>query len=238
VVAWGLWLATMSLCAAGLVVTLVVTRPVTAAVLAEGGRVRAGVPARLCHRGAGAGAAAAGQPDRLAVRRLGALIWSLTIPFDPWVDQLMLDHRPLPLTAKLGAVVGEYNWTPAIAYGITLPALLVPNGRLRSRRWRPVVAAAAVGPVIGLIAGGLAPGAVQGAVRPIPSPFGLAGMAGAVAAAVGLTSLGLWLASMLAALVSLVLRFRASSGPSASSCAGWWPAPPGPWPGCWSGWPR
>ena len=149
----------------------------------------------------------------------------------------MLDHRPLPLTAKLGAVVGEYNWTPAIAYGITLPALLVPNGRLRSRRWRPVVAAAAVGPVIGLIAGGLAPGSSRS--RPShPQPVRAGRLAGAVAAAVGLTSLGLWLASMLAALVSLVLRFRASSGPSASSCAGWWPAPPGPWPGCWSGWPR
>jgi hypothetical protein len=43
------------------------------------------------------------------------LIWSLTIPFDPWVNQLILDHRPLPLLAKLAAVVGEYNWAPAVA---------------------------------------------------------------------------------------------------------------------------
>jgi hypothetical protein len=140
------------------------------------------------------------------------LVWSLTIPLDPWVDQLILDHRPLPLLAELGAVVGEFNWAPAVAYGITLPALLVPDGRLRSRRWRPVVAAAAVGPVVGVVASGLAPGQLEETVRPIPSPFGLEGIPGVVAAVVGFTGLGLWLTSMLAALVSLVLRFRASRG--------------------------
>jgi hypothetical protein len=128
------------------------------------------------------------------------------------VDQLILDHRPLPLLAELGAVVGEFNWAPAVAYGITLPALLVPDGRLRSRRWRPVVAAAAVGPVVGLVAGSLAPGQFQETARPIPSPFALEGIPGAVASVVGIAGLVLWLASMLAALVSLVLRFRASRG--------------------------
>ena len=36
VVAWCLWLATVAFCAAGLVVTLVVTRPLTAGVLVQG----------------------------------------------------------------------------------------------------------------------------------------------------------------------------------------------------------
>ena len=35
-IAWCLWLTTMALCAAGLVVTLVVTRPLTLQVLAQG----------------------------------------------------------------------------------------------------------------------------------------------------------------------------------------------------------
>ena len=35
-VAWGLWAITVGACAGGLVVTLVVTRPLTAAVLADG----------------------------------------------------------------------------------------------------------------------------------------------------------------------------------------------------------
>ena len=35
---------------------------------------------------------------------------------------------------------------PAIALGITLPALLLPDGRLRSPRWRVVVGTAVAGP--------------------------------------------------------------------------------------------
>jgi hypothetical protein len=140
------------------------------------------------------------------------MVWSLTIPIDPWVNQLILDRRPLPLAAQLGALVGEFNWAPAVALGITLPALLVPDGRLRSRRWRPVAAAAVVGPVLGLVGGSLLPGQLQETVLPIDNPFGLGGAAGVVAAVVGFTGLGLWAASLLAALVSLVLRFRASRG--------------------------
>jgi hypothetical protein len=140
------------------------------------------------------------------------LVWSLTIPGDPWLSQLILDHRPLPLAAQLVAVLGEFHWAPAIALGITLPALLVPDGQLRSRRWRLVVAAAVAGPVIGMVAAGFIPGQLEETVIPIANPFGLAGVAGTVAAVVGFTGLVLWVASMLAALVSLVLRFRASRG--------------------------
>jgi two-component system NarL family sensor kinase len=140
------------------------------------------------------------------------LAWSVTIPFDPWVTQLILDHRPLPLAAQVGALVGEFNWAPAIAFGITLPALLVPDGRLRSPRWRPVVAAAVAGPVLGMLGSSFLPGKLEETVVPIDNPFGRTGVVGTVAAVVGFTGLGLWFISMLAALVSLVLRFRASRG--------------------------
>jgi len=211
VVAWGLWLGTMALCAAGLVTALVVTRPVTFQVLADGAVFAVAFPLSYATVGLVLGLRRPGNPIGWLFA-ISGLVWSLTIPLGPWLDQLVLENRPLPLLAKLAAVVGEYNWAPAVAYGITLPALLVPDGRLRSRRWRPVVAAAAVGPVVGLVAGSLAPGQFQETARPIPSPFVLEGTPGAVASVVGITGLVLWLASMLAALVSLVLRFRASGG--------------------------
>jgi len=66
--------------------------------------------------------------------------------------------------------------------------------------------------VMGLVANSLLPGQLQETDVPIANPFGLEGAPGKVAAAVGLTGLVLWLASMLAALVCLVLRFRASRG--------------------------
>ena len=209
--AWSLWLVTMACCAAGLVVTLFVTRPLTAGVLVSGAAFALAFPLGYATIGL-----------VMALRRpanpigwlfaVSGLLWSITIPFDPWLDQLILDGRPLPLLAKVNAIVTEYNWAPAIAFGITLPALLVPDGHLRSRRWRPVVAAAVAGPVLGLLGGTFIPGRLEETVVPIDNPFALTGVAGTVAALAGSTGLVLWFASMLAALVSLVLRFRASRG--------------------------
>jgi hypothetical protein len=210
-VAWSLWLTTFGFCAAGLAVTLVVTRPLTAAVLADGAAFALVFPLGYATIGLVLGLRRPDNPIGWLFATSG-LVWSLTIPFDPWVSELILDHRPLPFMAQLGALVSEFNWAPAVALGITLPALLVPDGRLRSPHWRPVAVAAVIGPVLGLVGGSLAPGQLQETVRPIDNPFGLAGAAGTVAAVVGFTGLGLWLTSMVAALVSLVLRFRASRG--------------------------
>ncbi|HSR27559.1 MAG TPA: hypothetical protein VLR51_03815 [Actinomycetes bacterium] len=210
-VAWSLWLITFGFCAAGLVVTLVVTRPLTAAVLADGAAFALVFPLGYATIGLVLGLRRPANPIGWLFAASG-LVRSLPIPIDPWVSQLILDHRPLPLAAQLGALVGEFNWAPAVALGITLPALLVPDGRLRSRRWRPVAAAAVAGPVLGVAGGSLIPGQLQETVIPIDNPFGLSGVAGTVAAVVGFSGLGLWVASMLAALVSLVLRFRASRG--------------------------
>ncbi len=210
-VAWSLWLITFGFCAAGLVVTLVVTRPLTAAVLADGAAFALVFPLGYATIGLVLGLRRPANPIGWLFAASG-LVWSLTIPMDPWISQLILDHRPLPLAAQLGALIGEFNWAPAVALGITLPALLVPDGRLRSRRWRPVAAAAVAGPIMGVVGGSLIPGQLQETVVPIDNPFGLAGVAGTVAAVVGFSGLGLWVASMVAALVSLVLRFRASRG--------------------------
>jgi hypothetical protein len=209
--AWLLWLATMACCAAGLVVTLFVTRPLTAGVLVSGAAFALAFPLGYATLGLVMALRRPANPIGWLFAASG-LLWSITIPFDPWLDQLILDGRPLPMLAKLDAIATEYNWAPAIAFGITLPALLVPDGRLRSPRWRPVAAAAVAGPVLGLLGGTLAPGRLEETVVPIDNPFGIGGVAGTVAAVVGFTGLGLWVASMLAALVSLVLRFRASRG--------------------------
>jgi hypothetical protein len=138
------------------------------------------------------------------------LTGSLTTPLTPWVDQLIADHRPLPLAAQLNAVVGDLDWVMPIALGVTLPALLLPNGHLRSRRWRLVVAASAGGIVLLLVGGSVAPGPLQ--TRPIDNPFGLGGVAGTVAWEVTYTGVALHWSSLVAALVCVVLRYRASRG--------------------------
>ena len=136
------------------------------------------------------------------------LVWSLIIPLEPWVAQLVRDQRLLPLAARVAYVVLQPAWAPAIACGITLPLLLLPDGRLRSRRWRPVAAAVA-GAVLALVAGSLAPEPPEEAL--FGNPLALGGAAGTVAAVVAWVGVALFLVGLVAA-VACVLRSRRSSG--------------------------
>jgi hypothetical protein len=119
---------------------------------------------------------------------------------DPWVDQLIGDHRPLPLAAQLGAVAGEFLWAPGVALSITLPFLLLPNGQLRSRRWQAVATMSVTGAAMVLGFGSVLPGRLSDQT-PIAHPFGLAGTPGAVVTVGFAIGLALHLGSLLAALV-------------------------------------
>jgi hypothetical protein len=209
VAAWALWLAVMAGCAAGLAVALLVARPLTAQVVLDGALYALGFPL---------GYATVGLV--LTLRRpanpigwlyaASALTWSLIIPLGPWVDQLAREQRPLPLLAQLSAVAEVTIWAPAIALGVTLPALLVPDGRLRSRRWRPVAALGIAAAALVVVGAGLAPARLENI--PIANPFGLVGPAGAVADVLATTGTLLWAATMVASLACVGLRFRSSRG--------------------------
>jgi hypothetical protein len=209
--AWWLWLVTFGCCTAGLLVALVVTRPLTLAVLVEGAVFALAFPLGYATVGLVLALRRPANPIGWLYAASG-LVWSLLIPLDPWVDQLIRSRHPLPLAAQFAAVAGEFHWAPAITLGITLPFLLLPNGRLRSRRWRVVAAAAVTGSVLIIMAGTLTPGQTAETSLPIANPFGLAGMAGTIATV--LTNLGVVLntISYPAALLCVVLRFRASRG--------------------------
>jgi hypothetical protein len=211
VAAWTLWAASMGCCAAGLVAALLVARPLTAQVLLDGALFAVGFPL---------GYATVGLV--LTLRRpanpigwlyaASALTWSLIIPLGPWLDQLVRDHQPLPLLAKLQAVAEVTLWAPAIALGVTLPALLVPTGRLRSPRWRAAAAAAIAGPATFVVGALLIPGTTTDTVVPFDNPLGRPGLLGEVAKAMAATGLALHAASLPAALVCVLLRFRAARG--------------------------
>jgi hypothetical protein len=209
VLAWSLWLATFGCCAAGLAVTLAMVRPLTLAVLAEGAARALVYPLGYATVGLVLTLRRPANPIGwlYAVAGLG---WSLAIPWDVWLGQLVAEDRPLPLAAQAAAVYGELSWAPATVLGVTLPALLVPDGRLRSRRWRPVAIAGLVAAALVLVGAGLAPARLED--TPIANPFGLAGRGGAVAATMGGIGTILWAASLVASLACVVLRFRSSRG--------------------------
>jgi hypothetical protein len=119
--AWLLFGATFGCLAAGLVVALALVRPLTAAVLAQGA-----LGALLFLGFAFIGLVLSLRRPANPIGWLYAasgLVWSLTVPLEPWVDQLIRSGRPLPLAAQLNAAVGEPLWAPAVALGVTLPLL-------------------------------------------------------------------------------------------------------------------
>jgi hypothetical protein len=207
--AWSLWLAALGCCAAGLAVTLAVTRPLTIGVLAEGAARALAYPLGYATIGLVLSLRRPANPIGWLYAAAG-LAWSLSIPAEPWVYRLVVEHRPLPLAAQAAAVYGEFNWAPATVLGVTLPALLVPDGRLRSRRWRPVAAAGVAAAALALVGDGLAQARLED--LPIANPFGLTGPAGTIADLTAGVGFILWVATMVASLACVVLRFRSSTG--------------------------
>jgi two-component system, NarL family, sensor kinase len=208
-VAWSLWLATIGACAAATIVALVVTRPFTLGVMTGGAAFALAFPLGYATIGLVLALRRPANPIGWLYAAAG-LVWSLTMPFEPWVDQLLRTHRPLPLAAQTVIVVRDFSWAPAIALGITLPALLVPDGRLRGRRWRVVAVASVTGAVLVPVAGGISSRRLLQA--PIDNPFGLEGLPGTIAATFTFAGLALHWGSLLAAVVAVVLRFRDSQG--------------------------
>ncbi|HET9007497.1 MAG TPA: hypothetical protein VFQ04_12335, partial [Actinomycetes bacterium] len=207
VLAWLLFAATFGCLAAGLAVALVLVRPLTLAVLAEGA-LAAALYLGFAVLGLVLSLRRPGNPIGWLLAASG-LVWSLNVPGEAWVSNLAATGRPLPRLAQVHAAVLEPLWAPAIALGVTLPLLLLPDGRLRSPRWRWAVAASVAGGVLSM-ASALGPG--QLVSTPIANPLALDGLGGVVAGAVaGLGGL-LHAASLAAALVCMVLRFRSSRG--------------------------
>jgi hypothetical protein len=138
---------------------------------------------------------------------VGAL-WALSGVFDyyGYYGAATPGSVPCPVVA---AGISDWIWVPAVGLLGTYVLLLFPDGRLPSKRWRPL--AWLSGAVILLLSVGvmLAPGPLDnlGGVR---NPFGIEGADWLTVAAFVL--LPLLPLCMLASALSLVLRYRRSGG--------------------------
>jgi hypothetical protein len=208
--AWSLWTATMACLLGGLLVTLAVVRPLTSEAIVNGAfdgswwllfaTIGLVLTLRLPANPIGWLYAAAG------------LVWSLYIPFDPWVDQLQRTGRPLPVAAPYLVLIGENFWAIGLTLAVTLPLLLLPDGRLRSPRWRPVAVTAVTATAVQIVANCLDPAPTTQTLEPLAKPFALHGWPGTVATVVSWTGLGVMFACVPAAALCAVLRFRSSRG--------------------------
>jgi hypothetical protein len=115
----------------------------------------------------------------------------------------------VPFPVAVGTIGNQWLWIPTIGLlGIYL-LLLFPDGRLPSRRWRPLAWFAGVEILLSSVIEGFAPGPLenQGGV---PNPFGIEELPWLSDAA--LILLPLLPLCILASALSLVLRFRRSGG--------------------------
>jgi hypothetical protein len=208
--AWSLWLATFGCLVGGLVVTLFVTRPLTADVLVTGA-VEGAIWLLFATIGL---VLTLRRPDNPIgwLYAAGGLVWAAYVPWDPWVDLLLRTGRPLPPAARLAALAGDSLWAVGLTLVITLPLLLLPDGRLRSRRWRVVAVLAVVGTTMEVVGWALSPDPMTQTLVPVPKPYPLGGWAGTVAGTISVIGWGILFASVSAAAICVVLRFRASRG--------------------------
>lgn len=126
------------------------------------------------------------------------------------VHALRVDPGSLP-AGRLFGWIANWTWPIAITMLVFL-LLLFPDGRLRSRRWRPV------GWVTGATGAGLFLGSLLAATmtwsRPLSQadPTTVGGTAGVLITIPFLIALAAWPVTLVAAFVSVVLRYRSSTG--------------------------
>src|SRR5829696_535974 len=136
------------------------------------------------------------------------LLWALSGVFDyyGYYGAATPGSVAFPVVA---AGISDWIWVPAVGLLGTYVLLLFPDGRLPSRRWRPL--AWLSGAVILLLSLGvmLAPGPLDN-LGGVPNPFGIEGADWLTVAAFAI--LPLLPLCMLASALSLVLRYRRSGG--------------------------
>ena len=137
------------------------------------------------------------------------LLWMLLSMTDSYSIYGVAKPGSVPFPIAIGTLGNQWLWVPTVGLlGIYL-LLLFPDGRLPSRRWRPLAWLSGALLVLESLTEGLAPGPLenQGGV---PNPFGLEGLPWLADAA--LVLLPLLPLCILASAVSLVLRYRRSGG--------------------------
>ena len=107
-------------------------------------------------------------------------------------------------------ISNEEVWIPLV--GIFLP-LLFPNGRLPSRRWRPLVWLAVSAVALGVVSSVMSPGAVDASEWPgVENPFGVEGAAGRALDVAGFVSAALLVPCIVGAGAAVIVRLRRARG--------------------------
>jgi hypothetical protein len=136
------------------------------------------------------------------------LVWMLIVLTDSYTVYGVASPGSVPFPVGIYAL-SAWLWVPAVGLVGTYLLLLFPDGRLPSRRWRPLAWLSGAVMVLASLGITFSPGPLQG-LEGVRNPFGLEGVPW-VTNAVYIV-LPLFPLCILASAVSLVLRYRRSGG--------------------------
>jgi hypothetical protein len=138
----------------------------------------------------------------------GAVAAGLSAVTHSFADRWVGGNGGPEALGKAAALYGEVSWIPFILMPATFLLLLFPDGRLQSRRWRPVAWCAAVGIAGNLVAAGLRPGEIPDFPQ-IMNPIGVDSPLRDLLEGLSFFAL---LIGVVGSSASLVVRFRRSRG--------------------------
>ncbi len=136
------------------------------------------------------------------------LLWMLVSVTDFYGVYGLVGPGSVPFPLAM-AGLNNWLWVPAVGLFGTYLLLLFPDGRLPSKRWRPLAWLSGAVIVLASVGVMLAPGLLQG-LRGVRNPFGVEGVPWLRAA--GTAVLPMLPLCMLASASSLVMRHRRSGG--------------------------
>ena len=137
------------------------------------------------------------------------------------IDDVSAQYAGYALFTAAGSVPGGevmawlQSWPWSIQFGLlAFLVLLFPNGKLPSRRWRPVAWVTAAASVLLAVGMALTPGPLGNheIFHVIANPVGIEALAGEVGQALGQVVFGLLNISILLAITSMVVRFHRARG--------------------------
>jgi hypothetical protein len=142
----------------------------------------------------------------LVAAGLGYALAGVTISY---ANYAFAPGHSLPAATAV-AWAGNWLWSVVIGLAAALPLLLFPEGRLPSRRWRPVVWAVPVATLLAVVGVMLSPGRLDvGHHRTIANPTALHGGVSDALSALGFIGI---VACFIAAFASVIVRFRRAHG--------------------------
>jgi hypothetical protein len=137
------------------------------------------------------------------------LLWMILSITDSYSVYGVANPGSLPYPVAIGTIGNQWLWIPTVALiGIYL-LLLFPDGKLPSRRWRPLAIFSAVVILLSSVTEGLAPGPLENQEM-VRNPFGVETLPWLVD--VSYIILPLLPLCILASAMSMVLRYRRSGG--------------------------